>query len=251
VELAADFGEAHAQLGWSLALRKRWKEAEAAYRQARALEFSIGDIASYSILALSVGNFSLAHETLEEARAGAPQNPIAHRYLVFANAALGNWSVASELYESGTRVFVPWREGTNIWMHWLVGRGALGEARKLPVDEPLSTEMLARLDAPDDALALLRDALAGSAAGDPIRRRDIGLWAAHFGDEQMALEALRSAIDEQAGQMVYIWLPQVANVRRLPQFKAYLRDSGLVDYWQEYGWPPLCRPLPGDDFECD
>jgi hypothetical protein len=30
-----------------------------------------------------------------------------------------------------------------------------------------------------------------------------------------------------------------------------IRDHGLVDYWRAYGWPDLCRPLDGDDFECE
>jgi len=35
------------------------------------------------------------------------------------------------------------------------------------------------------------------------------------------------------------------------EFKAYLRDIGMVAYWQEYGWPAVCRPLGAHDFECD
>ena len=42
-----------------------------------------------------------------------------------------------------------------------------------------------------------------------------------------------------------------AAMRRLPEFKTYLRKIGMVDYWQEYGWPDICRPLGDNDFECD
>lgn len=49
----------------------------------------------------------------------------------------------------------------------------------------------------------------------------------------------------------YLWLPQFKQVRRLPEFKTLLREIGIAAYWQEYGWPAVCRPLPGDDFECD
>jgi len=75
--------------------------------------------------------------------------------------------------------------------------------------------------------------------------------AGHFGDPVLALDALRAAVDEQGGQMVYAWLPQLAAMRRLPEFKAYARDIGLVAYWHQYGWPPGCRPLTGEGFECD
>jgi len=45
--------------------------------------------------------------------------------------------------------------------------------------------------------------------------------------------------------------PQLAEMRRLPEFMAYLREIGMVDYWKEYGWPDICRPLGKDDFQCD
>jgi hypothetical protein len=50
--------------------------------------------------------------------------------------------------------------------------------------------------------------------------------------------------------MWYFWLPLFEDVRRVPDFKSLVRDLGLVDYWREYGWPPFCRPLDGEDFEC-
>jgi hypothetical protein len=29
-----------------------------------------------------------------------------------------------------------------------------------------------------------------------------------------------------------------------------MRDIGIVAYWEEYAWPPFCRPLDAHDFEC-
>ena len=55
----------------------------------------------------------------------------------------------------------------------------------------------------------------------------------------------------QGGQTVYVWLPQLKEMRQLPEFKAFLREIGIVAYWHEYGWPDICRPLDGDDFDCD
>lgn len=134
----------------------------------------------------------------------------------------------------------------------MIGRNELAAARKVPIDEPLNAEMLASLDMPERALATLRREYAATRAGNSARRRDMGIWAAHFGDPQLALEALRAAIAEQGVQSVFLWLPQLAPVRRLPEFKTFARDFGYVAYWQEYGWPPVCRPLDEDtiDFEC-
>jgi hypothetical protein len=172
--------------------------------------------------------------------------------LAFIHESRGEWARANAIYESALRLFQNDPRATlnlvNQQMHWLVGRKMLAEARALRIDDALNAEMLANLDSPERALAVLREQHA--AGGTPVRRRDIGVWAAHFGDPALAFEALRAAIDAQGGQIVYVWLPQLESVRRLPQFEAYMREIGMVGYWQEYGWPPSCRPLDQRHFEC-
>ena len=250
VDLDAESGAAHGALGLALSLMKDWRGSEAAYRRARSLNVS-SDVSAYPMLQLDVGNFAFARELFEEARALQPQNPTLHRFLMFANAALGDWATATEQYESGMDLFEPWNEGPNNWMHWLIGRRDLAAARALPVDDPFNAAMLASLDDPDNALAQIREAYAVAGAVDPNQLSNIGIWAAHFGDVILAFDAMRAAIDEQGGQMVYVWMPQLASMRRLPEFKAYLREIGMVDYWNEYGWPDICRERGEDDFECD
>jgi TolB-like protein/DNA-binding winged helix-turn-helix (wHTH) protein len=250
LELGPEFGNAHAALGFALSLMKDWTGGEAAYRRARSLNVPLADMAAYGVLQLAVGNYPFARQILEESRAAAPQNPTAHRFLMLANAAAGDWATATELYESGMSAFEPWREGPNQRMHWLVGRRQLAEARLVPMDDPFNASMLASLDAPDAALAQARHAYAVAGTGSPNLLRDISLWAGHFGDPVLALDALRAAVDQQGGQMVYAWLPQLAAMRRLPEFRVYARDLGLVAYWQKFGWPPACRPLAEESFEC-
>jgi hypothetical protein len=40
-------------------------------------------------------------------------------------------------------------------------------------------------------------------------------------------------------------------VRQTPQFKDFVKDIGLVDYWNKFGWPDTCHPLANGDFVCD
>jgi hypothetical protein len=42
-----------------------------------------------------------------------------------------------------------------------------------------------------------------------------------------------------------------APVIKTQRFKKLMRDVGLVDYWKARGWPELCHPTTGDDFECN
>jgi len=48
-----------------------------------------------------------------------------------------------------------------------------------------------------------------------------------------------------------IWLPQYAHYRKSPQFKRLANDLGITAYWRDVGFPPQCRALSEDDFECD
>jgi hypothetical protein len=48
-----------------------------------------------------------------------------------------------------------------------------------------------------------------------------------------------------------MWGPDHAGYRRSPQFKRYIRESGVLDYWQSHGFPPQCQSRGRDDFECN
>lgn len=247
IELDPSLSLAHAALGSALSSAGDWTGAETAYREAVRLGWPLGD--SYAVLQLSVGNFGYGREILQEAREATPQNPLVLRFLLIANAALGEWPTAVAHYEFGMRLFAPWRMAENDMMHLRVGRHELEEARAIGADDPINAAMIANLDAPEAALRELRR-LHVTGTEPPAARRNMGLWAGHFGDAALALDAMRSAVTEQGTQAVYLWLPQLKEMRQLPEFKALLREIGIVAYWQEFGWPDICRPL-GDDFTCN
>jgi hypothetical protein len=174
------------------------------------------------------------------------------RGLVYANALLGDWDVARAEYESGTRLFAPWDEGAASMMHLEVGRNDLERARAIPTAGPINPTMIASLDDPQKALRVLQQLYADPVVAEPaLNHRDIALWAGHFGDAALALDAVSSLVAEHSAQTIYLWLPQLKQMRQLPEFKALLRDIGIVAHWDEYGWPEICRPLDGDDFACD
>jgi hypothetical protein len=51
--------------------------------------------------------------------------------------------------------------------------------------------------------------------------------------------------------MFQLWRPVENNVRRLPGFKDFVRELGLLDYWRTSGkWGEFCRPIGPSDFEC-
>ncbi len=48
-----------------------------------------------------------------------------------------------------------------------------------------------------------------------------------------------------------IWLPEFAKFRQSPQFKKTVREFDMLAFWRSHGFPPQCRPIGDDDFECD
>jgi len=47
------------------------------------------------------------------------------------------------------------------------------------------------------------------------------------------------------------WGPLTKEFQHLPRFKELVKEIGLVDYWNEFGWPDICHKLDNGDFECD
>lgn len=59
---------------------------------------------------------------------------------------------------------------------------------------------------------------------------------------------------QRAGYASYqwiFWMPSERPLRQSPAFQKYVRDSGLLAFWREHGWPDLCRGDGGDGVACD
>ncbi len=49
----------------------------------------------------------------------------------------------------------------------------------------------------------------------------------------------------------FIWWPDAADFRKTEKFKQIASTRNYLGYWQEHGFPPGCRAVGDDDFECD
>ena len=55
----------------------------------------------------------------------------------------------------------------------------------------------------------------------------------------------------QSTELPYWWYPYPLEFRNSPHRKRLMRLTGLPVYWRKHGFPPQCRPIGDDDFECD
>ena len=48
-----------------------------------------------------------------------------------------------------------------------------------------------------------------------------------------------------------VWDASLSHYRRSEPFKTQIMKSGVYDYWRKHGFPPQCKPVGKDDFECN
>ena len=73
------------------------------------------------------------------------------------------------------------------------------------------------------------------------------------GQTDRAAEFGRLRVEDEWFELRMFWQSnaEAGALRQTRIFKDLLRDMGLVEFYREYGWPDLCRPIGEDDFECD
>lgn len=57
-------------------------------------------------------------------------------------------------------------------------------------------------------------------------------------------------IYELPGFSFLAWDPAYARYRQSNEFKEYIINAGILDYWKASGFPGQCKPMGTDDFEC-
>jgi tetratricopeptide (TPR) repeat protein len=58
-------------------------------------------------------------------------------------------------------------------------------------------------------------------------------------------------MDPAKWDLYLVWTAEYSAYRQSPYFKPLIREQQAIDYWRENGFPPQCRPVGGEDFECD
>ncbi len=80
----------------------------------------------------------------------------------------------------------------------------------------------------------------------------IAEFADYFGDEDLALAALRRQyVDDRAQTLMFTWAPYVTPLRADSRFKQMVRDLRLAEYYRSSGnWGDFCQPVGQADFSC-
>jgi len=261
IELNPSLGKAYLSLGSIHTARGSFIKAGLAYQKGLELTNESIDYFDYGLTEhyAVVGYLRKHHEIIEELRLNDPLQPLLCGVYVLSLCLVGDMERVEEEYERGKEIFGDqWGTGDAFITVFRLGVKDVLSINDLP--ESTRDRMLAgrfrvmvleHLDSPEEGLAELHRIYNND---DNLSRQDfntINLWAAYFGDPEFALDAMERYVNLNKSGLYYFWTPLMKEVRQLPRFKEFVREIGLVDYWKEYGWPDLCRPVGDDDFACD
>jgi TolB-like protein len=224
---------------------------------------SLDGYISYALFAMGVGRPREAVEVLNRLRQAEPLASFPPLLLQLCYEMTGEYDAADAEYQRsrglgqnseilrGTAVLRAMaRKDTDA-----VRRTTAEALSASPTD--INSEMMRHLDDPQAAIASLRHVFSDPGfTPQTIRSVVIAQWAAYFGDTQLSLQALRTmprvgAGGPSQGVLFSLWRPVEKDTRRLPGFKDFVRELGLVDYWRTTGkWGDFCQPVGANDFEC-
>jgi hypothetical protein len=248
IELAPDSAGVRGQYAYVLTQQGAWIEARRAYDAMRALGGDPTEVGAV-LQELSVGDFAAAKASGQAAYERDPLNPNALGFLLFSHGFLGESREEEQVYAKGTALFDDWLAGELAEFYLRLGRRDFEYVRRV-ASSPMAIALSEHVENPEAGAAEVRRLSSDKAYRSNIARINLALWAAFFGNDELALDLLTAALEQSRTNTYYMWMPLLERARQRPAFKTLVRDLGLVDYWQEFGWPPICQPAQGDDFAC-
>jgi adenylate cyclase len=252
IELEPHLGAAYYSLGYIKASTGDWIEAELLYRKAMEL-ITESMYENPAFFNLQVGHFKKANELYEVTRQYDPLNQNVRANYIRTFGHLGDYERFDDEYEHANELLKGKWSPLGLMNLWLVGLGDYDSISrdKMVWSHPICDIGREHLDSPEEGLAEMRRIYAENKNLSSSENIYVSLWAAYFGDPELAMDAMEKGISIDAGGIFVLWYPAMREVRKTPRFKKFVREIGLVDYWKEFGWPDLCRPIGDDDFVCD
>jgi DNA-binding winged helix-turn-helix (wHTH) protein/TolB-like protein len=232
-----------------------WTNSELEWRRAIALGGVRADLDN-SLVMMSVGHADDAVAAMEATLARDPMNQLVASSLLIAYEVLGEKGERRRHWERGEELLGLWSgDFTESILRILEHDKEFLRAEVTPEIPAFYgavwSEGVANLDSPADGLEAMRSLHANPDMLTADKLRLMTVWALHFGDPALALQWFRESVELQATGMLHAWLPAFADLRHEPGFKDLVRDQGLPEYWDRFGWPEFCRPGADHDFECD
>jgi len=194
-----------------------------------------------ALILMAMGEFDKAIEIYEANLITEPVNLYGRGFLMEALELAGKRAQSRTEYEIGEQL-------SNVWWGDTVGvLLALGRGEVPPdVDEligvsPATIDLLKHVDDTERVRTAVHEY---NARSDKFSAEATfyGALAAYVGEHELAVELMRFSLNDVWLALHWMWLPVFDETRQLESFRQLLRDSGMVAYWEEHGWPQACQP---------
>jgi adenylate cyclase len=190
---------------------------------------------------VNLGFLDLAMNDLDACLVIDPAYGNCVRWKAVTAALMGDDALAMALFERGVATgFVVNRADT--FIERLIARGDRLTAMLLMRERGMPPEFQQAIIAAVEQGAPPA-LLAGLLERHP--RFDVPVW-------HIVLRAYDRAAErqERTSTLVSYWDPVHAGFRNSRAFRSILEQLGIPAYWREHGYPPQCRPVGADDYEC-
>jgi adenylate cyclase len=254
IELEPNLAEGYFSLGLSRLVRGEFIEAELAYRKGMELAHDpiIPFDYAFDLHSIAVGYFKRANEIVEAAQQIDPLNQSVRGRYISTVALLGDTQRAEDEYDHGRALYGDHWYWGDFWLTLArLGTKDVVSRDEITFPSPIHDAAKEHLDSPKEGLAELYQLYSDDSNLSENNITNISVWAAYFGDPEFAMDAMEKGIRINATGLFKIWAPVMKEVRQTPRFRKLIREIGLVDYWNKFGWPDLCRPVSDDDFVCE
>lgn len=207
------------------------------------------DLHYVALILMAMGEFDRAIEIYEDNLITEPVNFFSRGFLMEAFELTGQRERSYEEYATGEELSpVWWGDTVNVLL-------ALGRGEQPPdVDEliGISTATMELLADVSDPEKVRKAVAAYNARPDkvPAEATYYSALAAYVGEHELAVELMRFSLQDVWLALHWLWLPVFDETRQLESFRQLLRDSGMVAYWEQHGWPQVCQPIDGS-FSCE
>jgi tetratricopeptide (TPR) repeat protein len=256
IEIEPNLAEGYIALSRYEAMRGNWVNTELNFRKALQLQTGTLSQVLYQMSGTynAIGYFKKSREILEESMRNDPLNESARRSYVLILGLLGDMQGVENENERCKALFGDeWKALDMGSAYYRLGTGDPVSRDEIEYSSIIFNTAKEYLDSPKEGLAKLHQLYSDENNLSEIDITDISMWAAYFGDSEFAMDAMEKGVRINATGFFKIWYPVMKEVRKLPRFKEFIKEIGLVDYWNKFGWPDnnICRPVGDDDFKCD
>ena len=255
LELDPTSAQAHSDYATRIYVTLQWHEAQRAFQRALDIKRAPYVLYNFGNMLGRTGRLTAAGEVYEEA-AVRERMPVRNsRHVINLDMALGRIESAhariDQLPVDLHKHLVRWRVALNAADHEGLRAAFEAAPQRGPMHSEFIRPLLKLMDDRESALVFLGDLARNESIMWPSKYEVTALMMAYYGDAEAAWDVLQRDVRYTTIRYGTLWYPVLKDVRQLPQFKQFVFDSRLVDYWRTYGWADRCWPVGETDFVCE